>query len=167
MIPVYLNVYYTELLVNVWDILKIRLWLLCHIRRLFDVASIFCKKISHCCFAVHSGAGEVVFPHRTVLAGRLFYYSAVVRRHLPQPKLARSVQLFRLFSPVPGGVQVAIKTDRKLKIKERLAQVETQVAHQTCTDWGVHGVGTVGCTWQWSKDRELTLTELAKTRKRN
>lgn len=42
------------------------------------------------CLSVHRSVGEVVFPRRVVFAGRLFHNSAIVRRHLSQPQLARS-----------------------------------------------------------------------------
>ena len=62
-------------------------------RRPFLRHAVYCCVMVVLC-TVYSSTGEAVFPHRTVLFGRLFYYSAVVRRHLPQPQLARSVSFF-------------------------------------------------------------------------
>ena len=72
-----------------------------------------------CCCTVHSSVGEAVFPHRVVFSGRLLYYPAVVRCHLPQPQLARSALSPSLSSVIASLLLCLDKSDQNSEMQAK------------------------------------------------
>lgn len=90
-----------------------------------------------CCCTVHSSVGEAVFPHRVVFSGRLLYYPAVVRCHLPQPQLARSalsLLLWVLSSLLCCFVWIKVTRIQKCKPNKRELTILTDLA-KTYRQW--------------------------------